>query len=102
QADVIALAHILTGWGLPKGGGGGGGGNRRPGAAGMQGAEMGGFFPFMRRGQSFRGPGAAPVDPSGFYFDAQRHDFSSKNFLGHEIEGGGIAEVEHSRVLLAT
>ncbi len=25
QADVIALAHILTGWGLPKPGGGGGG-----------------------------------------------------------------------------
>jgi uncharacterized protein (DUF1800 family) len=100
QADVIALAHILTGWGLPKGGGGGGG-NRRPGAAGMQGAGMGGFFPFMRRRQNFRRPGAAPVDPSGFYFDAQRHDFSSKNFLGHEIEGGGIAEGEHALDILA-
>ena len=27
QADVIALAHILTGWGLPKGGGGYGDGS---------------------------------------------------------------------------
>ncbi len=102
QADVIALAHILTGSGLPRGGGGGGGGHRRPGAAGMQGAGMAGFFPFMRRRQNFRRPGAAPVDPSGFNFDAQRHDFSSKNFLGHEIEGGGIAEGEHALDILAT
>ena len=98
QSDVIALAHILTGWGLPKPGGG----NRRPGAEGMQGAGMGGFFPFMRRRQNFRRPGAAPVDPSCFYFDAQRHDFSSKNFLGHRIDGGGIAEGEHALDILAS
>ncbi len=98
QADVIALAHILTGWGLPKPGGG----NRRPGGEGMQGAGMGGFFPFMRRRQNFRRPGAALVDPSGFYFDAQRHDFSSKNFLGHRIDGGGIAEGEHALDILAS
>ena len=103
QADVIALAHILTGWGLPKGGGvGGGGGNRRPGGEGMQGAGMDGFFPFMRRRQNFRRPGVAPVDPSGFYFDAQRHDFSSKNFLGHRIDGGGIAQGEHALDILAS
>jgi len=95
QADVIALAHILTGWGLPRGGGGG---NRRPG---MQGAGMGEVFPFMRRRRNFRRPGAAAVDPSGFYFDAERHDFSSKNFLGHEIEGGGMAEGEHALDILA-
>ena len=98
QSDVIALAHILTGWGLPKPGGG----NRKLGAEGMQGAAMGGFFPFMRRRQNFRRPGAAPVDPSGFYFDAQRHDFSSKNFLGHRIDGGGIAEGEHALDILAS
>jgi uncharacterized protein (DUF1800 family) len=98
QADVIALAHILTGWGLPKPGGG----SRRPAAEGMQGAGMGGFFPFMRRRQNFRRLGAAPVDPSGFYFDAQRHDFSSKNFLGHRIDGGGIAEGEHALDILAS
>ncbi len=99
QADVIALAHILTGWGLPKPGGGG---YRRPGGEDMQGAGMGGFFPFGRRRQNFRRPGAAPVDPSGFYFDAERHDFSSKNFLGHRIDGGGIAEGEHALDILAS
>ncbi len=101
QADVIALAHILTGWGLPKGGGGGGGGgggNRRPD---MQGGGMGEFFPFMRRRQNFRRPYAAAVDPSGFYFDPERHDFSSKNFLEHEIEGGGMAVGEHALDILA-
>ena len=99
QADVIALAHILTGWGIPKPGGGGG--NRRPA---MQGAGMGEFFPFMRlrqRRQNFRRPGAASVDPSGFYFDARRHDLSSKNFLGHRIDGGGIDEGEHALDILA-
>jgi uncharacterized protein (DUF1800 family) len=102
QADVIALAHILTGWGLPKpAGGGGGGANRRPGAAGMTGAEMAGVFPFMRRRQNFMRPGAVAVDPSGFYFDESRHDFSSKTFLGHQIAGGGIDEGEHALDILA-
>ncbi len=73
QADVIALAHILTGWGISKPGGGG---NRRP--------------------------GAAAVDPSGFYFDAQRHDFSSQNLLGYRIEGGGIDQGEHALDILAS
>jgi uncharacterized protein (DUF1800 family) len=102
QADVIALAHILTGWGLPKPAGGGGGGtNRRPGAAGMPGAEIAGMFPFMRRRQNLMRPGIAAVDPSGFYFDKSRHDFSSKTFLGHQIEGGGIDEGEHALDILA-
>ena len=99
QADVIALAHILTGWGLPKPAGGGGGANRRPGAAGMP--EMAGMFPFMRRRQNFMRPGTAAVDPSGFYFDESRHDFSNKTFLGHQIEGGGIDEGEHALDILA-
>jgi uncharacterized protein (DUF1800 family) len=100
QADVISLAHILTGWGLPKpAGGGGGGANRRPGAAGMP--EMAGVFPLMRRRQNFMRPGIAAVDPSGFYFDESRHDFSNKTFLGHPIEGGGIDEGEHALDILA-
>ena len=86
QADVIALAHILTGWGIPRPGGG-----RRA-------AEMGGDFPFMRRRQDFM---RAPVDPSGFYFDASRHDFSKKTFMGRQIEGGGIEEGEHALDILA-
>ena len=35
-----------------------------------------------------------PVDPSGFYFDPERHDFGTKNFLGHTIRGAGAGEVE--------
>ena len=101
QADVIALAHILTGWGLPKPGGGGGG-NRMRGGDGMAGPEMGGgMFPFMRRRQ-FGRFGAPAVDPSGFYFDASRHDFSDKTFLGHQIQGGGQDEGEHALDILAS
>ncbi len=100
QADVIALAHILTGWGLPKGGGGGGG-NRRPGVEGMPGAEMGGFFPMRRMMMQRRQNLIRPADPSGFYFDASRHDFSEKTFLGRQIEGGGMAEGEHALDILA-
>jgi uncharacterized protein (DUF1800 family) len=106
QADVIALAHILTGWGLPKGagggGGGGGGGNRKPGAEPFP-VGLGRFFPMRRmvmqrpRQEFMR----APVDPSGFYFDASRHDFSEKTFLGHQIKGGGIDEGEHALDILA-
>jgi uncharacterized protein (DUF1800 family) len=99
QADVIALAHILTGWGLPKPGGGAYG--MRDGA-GMAGPEMGGgMFPFMRRRRNFMGPGVPTPDPSGFYFDESRHDFSNKTFLGHQIEGGGIDEGEHALDILA-
>ncbi len=95
QDDVIALAHILTGWGLPKPGGGG---YRMADGDGMRGDGMGGVFPFMRRRRNFM-PAAA--DPSGFYFDESRHDFSNKTFLGHQIEGGGIDEGEHALDILA-
>ncbi len=95
QADVIALAHILTGWGLPKPGGGGGNRMRGEGTAG---GAMGGAFPFMRRRRNVM-PQA--IDPSGFYFDESRHDNSEKTFLGHQIEGGGIGEGEHALDILA-
>src|SRR3984957_8724079 len=104
QADVIALAHILTGWGIPKpaGGGGGGGANRKPGGVGVPRPEMAGLFPLrrmmMQRRQNFMRP---PIDPSGFYFDQSRHDFAEKTFLGHQIEGGGIDEGEHALDILA-
>ena len=96
QADVIALAHILTGWGLPRPGAEGGA-NRMRGER-MAGGAMGGAFPFMRRRRNFMPPA---IDPSGFYFDESRHDFSNKTFLGHEIEGGGISEGEHALDILA-
>ncbi|HEV2170286.1 MAG TPA: DUF1800 domain-containing protein, partial [Candidatus Binatus sp.] len=103
QTDVIALAYILTGWGLPKGGGGGGGGNRKPGAEALPGAGPGGgFFPMRRFMQQRRqNVMRAPIDPSGFYFDASRHDFSSTTFLGHRIEGGGIEQGERALDILA-
>ncbi len=78
QADVIALAHILTGWGLPKQGGGYGDGMR--GGERTAGGEMGGVFPFMRRRQNFGRFGSAAADPSGFYFDRIASRFLQQDF----------------------
>ena len=41
-------------------------------------------------------------DGSGFYFDANRHDFSDKVFLGKTIKGSGKDEVEEALDILAT
>ena len=41
------------------------------------------------------------ADGSAFYFEADRHDFSSKVLLGHRIEGGGAPEVEQALDILA-
>jgi uncharacterized protein (DUF1800 family) len=107
QQDVIALAHILTGWGLPPGRGGGGGGagaRRQPNQMAMaQYRRMfGPFGAFMRGPEPYTGEGAPPpINPSGFYFDASRHDQSSKMFLSHEIARGGEAEGEHALDILA-
>ena len=90
QADVIALAHILTGWGIPRPRD-----ERGPGGASPQ------FGPFGFRRQNFMRRSPVEVDPSGFYFDSTRHDFSSKTFLGHRIDGAGIAEGEHALDILA-
>jgi uncharacterized protein (DUF1800 family) len=88
QADVIALAHILTGWGIPR--------PREERMAGEGEMRPSGF-----RRQNFMRRNPTPVDPSGFYFDSTRHDFSSKTFLGHRIDGSGIAEGEHALDILA-
>ena len=53
QQDVISLARILTGWGLPRGRGG-----RRPWQSGL----------------------SAP-DPGLFFFDARRHDFGNVDLV---------------------
>jgi len=90
QADVIALAHILTGWGIPRPRD-----ERGPGGASPQ------FGPFGFRRQNFMRRTPIAVDPGGFYFDSTRHDFSSKTFLGHRIDGAGIAEGEHALDILA-
>jgi uncharacterized protein (DUF1800 family) len=44
----------------------------------------------------------AGQDESGFYFNANRHDFSDKVFLGRTIKGSGEAEVEQALDMLAT
>lgn len=94
QNDVIALAHILTGWGLPPQGG-----RRRPDEMGDT-MRFGGPFAMRRRMNRFD---ARPSYISGtaFYFDSERHDFSRKVLLGHTIEGGGEREVEQALDLLA-
>ncbi len=43
----------------------------------------------------------ATDNDNGFYFDAKRHDFSDKVFLGRTIKGSGIAEVEQAFDILA-
>ena len=63
QEDVIALARILTGWGIDPSG---------------------------RKG-----------DQTGFYFDANRHDYGDKVFLGKSIPGSGMPEVEKALDILA-
>jgi uncharacterized protein (DUF1800 family) len=73
QQDVVTLARILTGWGLRTG----------------RGAE-----------RPRRSTLSAP-DPSLFFFDAHRHDFGEKVFLGHTIKSRGKAEGDEALDLLA-
>jgi uncharacterized protein (DUF1800 family) len=80
QQDVIALAQILTGWGIVR---------RENFLAG-----------FFRRRRGFGEEGAVRT-AEGFYFDPSRHDFSDKTLLGERIRGGGISEGERALDLLA-
>jgi uncharacterized protein (DUF1800 family) len=108
QADVTALAHILTGWGLQKRGPAG----MRMGATGMGVPELSapGLRTMARNmgGWRLRPPGRrAPLpgaagDQYGFYFDPSRHDFSDQLFLGRSYSGGaGIATGEQALDVLA-
>ncbi len=99
QSDVIALAHILTGWGLPKRGGNGVG-ERRSNEEGVE-VFRDGRFGMRRQMNRFQVPPPGYGDGSAFYFDPDRHDFNSKLLLGHKIEGGGASEVEQALDLLA-
>jgi uncharacterized protein (DUF1800 family) len=83
QADVIALAHIFTGWGLPR---------RRP----MR-RPLRRFFGRLLERENER---PAYTD-YGFYFDASRHDFTDKVFLGRHIRGAGVSEGEQALDMLA-
>ena len=95
QQDVIALAHILTGWDLPKGRGEQAGPVRPPAQAHF------GPFSRLQHLRWFNSDHGAAADPSGFYFDANRHDFGPKLFLGHRIAGSGIQEGEDALDILA-
>jgi uncharacterized protein (DUF1800 family) len=111
QSDVIALAHILTGWGLLKRGGlGGQGGGMRPrqnfSAQDFQ-PRPGGFLgPFFFRRWRQRNPDNVQhangiIGQYGFFFDASRHDFGEQSILGRTIPGGGIEQGERALDLLA-
>ncbi len=52
-------------------------------------------------GWTFHRTAQPGVDSNGFYFDAKRHDFSDKVFLGHTIKGSGMAEGEQALDILA-
>jgi uncharacterized protein (DUF1800 family) len=52
-------------------------------------------------GWTFRRSAQPGVDANGFYFDAKRHDYSDKVFLGRIIKGSGMAEAEQALDMLA-
>jgi uncharacterized protein (DUF1800 family) len=121
QTDVIALAHLLTGWGLVKRGAEmnwrqnftandfqprpraqfgqfGAGGPFRP------------FGPFGFRRWRARNPDSQQQDQLrpggvvgqyGFFFDAGRHDFTAQTFLGRTIPGAGMEQGEQALDMLA-
>lgn len=74
QADVTALARILTGWGIVN-----------PRGAGI-------IRPSKR---------AVYFGDDGFAFYPDRHDNSDKMFLGHTIKGSGVNEVEEALDIIA-
>ena len=90
QADVIALARILTGWGL-----GGDRGDGDPAPAPM--ARLIAPRPNLMR--------AIAHNARAFRFDPDRHDTADKRFLGHVIRGrsgeAGIQEGEEALDMLA-
>jgi uncharacterized protein (DUF1800 family) len=89
QADVIALAHILTGWGIGRA-------NAREAMRQKRRGPMERFY----RGSRFEAF-MPPPSPELFYFEPGRHDFSSKKFLGQTIAGAGISEGERAFDILA-
>ena len=124
QTDVIALEHLLTGWGLLKRGAGMDGrqnftaGDFQPRPRAPFG-QFGGDAPFAplrpfapfgfrrRRALNRDNPPQHPLRPSGmigqygFFFDAGRHDFTAQTFLGRTIPGGGMDQAELALDMLA-
>jgi uncharacterized protein (DUF1800 family) len=103
QADVIALAHILTGWGLARR-------NSAINRPAFDGAPLTHSSSFALRllpfGRWRRNPRQRRIlgeieSENGFYFDQRRHDFSAQTFLGERIAGGGLDEGETALDILA-
>jgi uncharacterized protein (DUF1800 family) len=107
QSDVIALAHILTGWGLVKRGAPGGQPRPRQNfSAGDFQPRPHGFGPFFfrrwrQRNQHNPQRANGVIGQYGFFFDAYRHDFAQQTLLGHTIPAGGIDQGEQALDLLA-
>ncbi len=90
QADVIALAHILTGWTI--------GPLRRPPVPRPP-LPFAGFRPARAAAPRMMPP--MPPGRGTFVFDPDRHDFSNKVFLRQTIHGDGIEEGERALDMLA-
>jgi uncharacterized protein (DUF1800 family) len=110
QDDVIALAHILTGWGLMKRGAQMGARQNFPAqnfsAKDFRPRQQGFFGPFGLRRWRRRNPdnparANGVIGQYGFFFDASRHDFAEQSILGRAIPGGGIEQGEQALDLLA-
>jgi uncharacterized protein (DUF1800 family) len=110
QTDVIALAHILTGWGLVKRGARMGVRQNFPAqnfsANDFRPHPQGFFGPFVFRRWRRRNPdnmqrANGVIGQYGFFFAASRHDFAAQTLLERTIPGGGIDQGEHALDLLA-
>lgn len=81
QQDVVSLARILTGWGIPKG------------------------LTRQKLTQNRKtGPFSVETSPAnypGFYFDSRRHDTGIKTFLGKTVIQQGYREGEAALDILA-
>jgi uncharacterized protein (DUF1800 family) len=130
QQDVIALAHIFTGWSIiPEGAKAqakkaAAQANQRPYRAPMfrpnfhmgEGGLFPGFFgfrpfgPFAQGGNGRHDQAGKPnfnpalrnvAGANGFMFYGKRHDLADKTFLGKIIEGRGMGEGEQALDMLA-
>ncbi len=101
QKDVIELARILTGLGLPSPRGNGPRAGFGPRANLPIGGPLGRGAVWAGRAAFGRGGGPEPVDKYGAVFDRNRHDFGDKVLLGHRIPGAGEEEIERSLDMLA-
>ena len=117
QQDVIALAHILTGWSIQREGTAvGESAPPHPHRSNFSGMfpKLFGIRPFRFAGAGRRHQGQAQggsrprseqmqnmAGQYGFMFYGRRHDFGDKIFLGREIEGRGLGEGEEALDILA-